>query len=154
MASFSLQRTYIPKIGQFVSVNGSSSAMLECISQNSDSAEFQIPQLLYDDNRDGLKDAFVTVSVSNAFDNTSGSDFAGYLDTDNATLNESSDGVTFSAISISAYLNKVWVGQKDFLPVVSYTLSGNMTPKKVLQDLFSNLPDGFKTRIGLGTLLH
>lgn len=151
MGIFNNSSGVIKPISQRITINGGASAALECVSISRDTAEFEVPELLYDSLRERYRDGFVTVHAGDLFEDGGASVWAGYLDTDSAAEGESEDSVKFSGISITGYLNKVWVGQTKLRPVVVYTLSKKFTCRDILIDLFDNLPTFLKTRIKLGS---
>lgn len=144
MGAFNKTSSFVRQPDQIVRVNGRRTELVECVSYTAKSATFSAPSLLFDSYRESLRDGRVRVSVDGE------SAWAGYLDVDSGAENPDEGTVTFSGNTITAYFSKVWVGQTEFVPVKSYVLSDQVTPKKVLQDLFDNLPDVYRDHVKLG----
>lgn len=134
------------RVSHTVKANGALTNLLECVTYDATTAKFNAPELLFDTRRENLRDAYVQVYVSGE------EIYNGYLDVDNSTEADSEGEVGLSANSIRQYLAKVWVGQTDKVPVLTYTLGTKWTPKRVLSDLFDRLPPAYKSRVRLGDI--
>jgi hypothetical protein len=166
MGLANVQRGVIQALNQSISVNTDTNVVLWCTSITrgcgcgSTTAEFRLPQALYDTNRNGLRDSLISVSILNAYGGGSVDvDFLGYLDVDSATLDTSTDSVVMTASTITSYLDKVWVGQTSHVPYKEFPLvdplTGNRTsntPASILRELFDELPSFYAARVRLGDL--
>jgi len=154
-------RNAINRLDQTVTVNGSRDDRLWCshISLGSHcgmtEAEFEIPELLFDELEEDLREAFVRVSADGSGDEH----FCGYLSVSSATLNPKTDMVHLRAYSFTRWLTKVHVGQFTNQWEVRYWVKDprtgqptGWTPALILQHLFSQLPEIHLQRIGLGDL--
>lgn len=160
----------IPFLYSAVSVNGMQDARIQCLSITTNhglggsSAEFAVPQWRWDEIRDDIKDAEIAVALGSAIAPSNGLfDFIGYVQVESAAATPGQSDVVFHAVSVTAMLKHVWVGQKTasgkVQPIKEYkqynprtgTFS-SWTPEKVLLDLFSatNLPNGWYTNVRLG----
>lgn len=168
MAVFEVSRDVLPLLDQVVFVNGVQNDEVWCsgITRGSSiggtSAEFTLPQHLYDTDREALRDALVSVWVKSS-DGTIPDvpDFVGYLTSDAATCSGSDDSVKMSAVTISKFLSRVWIGQETatasktplrrYLLVDPYTgVSTSWTPGAVLAHIVSELPSYYAARLALG----
>jgi hypothetical protein len=174
VSSFQISRDVVQLLDQSVLVNGGQHDALWCSSftwgcgAGACSAEFALPQYLFDTYAGDLDDALVQVYVANAYDGSVGDtpDFIGNLDVNSAQLDESNDVMRMSANGMMAYLNRVFVGQQSHLPLVEYPLidlrtgkKTNWTPAHILEDLFSaggsgspsgGMPSFYRSLVQLG----
>lgn len=171
---FDSSRDVIPLLDQIIMVNGVEDSALWCISISRQSgcggvtADFTHPLAGWDTARDSYRDAYVEVYILNTYSSpaASGPDFAGYLDVDTGSLSQGDDTVAMSAHSITHYLNRVWVGQADHRPVVTYRVrdigsvpgadgryplvSPRVTVTSILRDILGDLPSYYYVRLRLG----
>lgn len=162
MSVFTVSAGVIPLLDQTVVVNGQRQDTVWCtairrgVGAGASGADFRMPGWFFDTARGHLRDALVSVSVHDA-ETPAQVDFVGYLDVDTATLSSDDDSVSLTANSVTAYLGKIYVGQLDRQATVVYRLrdpmtgaSTNVTPKRVLEHLFANMPTYYAARVKLG----
>lgn len=165
MPVFDQSMDIIPLLRPVVRLNGSRNDTIKCTKVTMDPgsggvrAEFEAPQYAWDRNRRGLTDGFVSVTMRDTYDDSDDGnpDFLGYVDPDNADLSEGTNGINFSAMSITGYFSKVGIGDWDNVPVLKYPLVNSYngeptewTPKRILIDLLDRLPPRYRSRVAIG----
>lgn len=172
MGQFTAGRRIL-QLDQIVYVNDVPDARIWCESISKGSgcggttADFSVPELLYDSYCEDFKDALVRVFVFPKGGTPSPDpDYTGCLLTDSSAVSPQEDRKAFSSHTITALLNKIEVGQEKDLPTVHFPLidpvtlqKTNMKPLKVLQDIFGTnnsssisggMPSSYRARVDLG----
>lgn len=148
----------VPLARQTVTVNGAVDLNLWCSGINysaglgATAAEFVLPFKLADEVADRYQYKKVTVRTDRLL-------FVGYLPGRSEDISESTDGVTMTARSAGAFLNKIGVGEELNQWHYKYPLFDDATgaltgwtPAGVLLDLFDRLPERWKSEIALGNM--
>ena len=152
----------IPLVEQEITVDGSRDKRLWCNSISLSAglggnlAEFTIPEMLSDDDRERYRDKKVVVKAG--LGNASKTVFIGYLVVDNSSLSPDADQFTMHANSVGFFLNKIGVGEDLNRWNYEYKLYNEdrtptgYTPVNILIDLFSRLPGYWSDEVKLGDL--
>lgn len=153
-------RGRIEAIRQTVKVNGSNYPHLWCSEINLGShsglseAFFDVPQLLFDELENDLRDARVEVEIQGQ-----GTAFAGYLSVETGELSPAEDRVRLKAYTITKWLEKYHVGQATDQWEVAFWVRNpetkvptGWTPALILYYLFSWLPAEYQDVIKLGDI--
>ena len=160
MGVLRVTRGVIPYLVQRISVDGRVDDRLTCTAISimpgvgTSTATLSIPEALWTEARAQLRDTLVAVRVGRQADDP---DFVGIIDVDNATLDRATNGIMFTAHTLSSILYRTHVGQQDGRAVVDYPrrhpvtqqLTG-WTADLILRDIWLRLQTGYAARVLLG----
>lgn len=151
----------IPELSQVITVNGVVDSTIWCNSVNLPTglspatASFYTPELVWQSNLNYYRDAYIVVQI--VVGGWSGVVFCGYISADSKELTPDGNNASFSAVSITGFLNKVYVGDADHKPNLTYKMiepatgkPTRVTIKSILQSIYSAMPSYYRQRVQLG----